>query len=127
MNSKKNLLDHDPNIVVAIDFDGTLTIESCVSDFFSYNLYAIEQAKKIKNLGVTLILWTCREGDILSQITKELKKYGLIFDFVNQGNGKRGNSRKVNADIYIDDRANDGVVNWEKIYQRIQKIKTMEG
>ena len=84
MNSKKNLLDHDPNIVVAIDFDGTLTIESCVSDFFSYNLYAIEQAKKIKNLGVTLILWTCREGDILSQITKELKKYELIRNILNQ-------------------------------------------
>lgn len=43
---KKELLDHDPNIVVAIDFDGTLTIESCVSDFLVITFMPLSKPKR---------------------------------------------------------------------------------
>ena len=44
-----------------------------------------------------------------------MRLYGLWFDYANEY-PHRGNSRKLNADIYVDDRANNGVIDWSGIY-----------
>lgn len=46
--------------VVAVDFDGTLTIKDEYPNVGELNLLAIEYLKKYKELGGKLILFTCR-------------------------------------------------------------------
>ena len=60
--------------------------------------------------GAKLILWTCREGELLDKAVAWCEERGLFFDAVNdnipESIEKYGNNcRKVSADIYIDDRS----------------------
>ena len=114
----------DYNVVVAIDLDGTLTKkDNFPSNDYEFNFTAIKWVKKIQALGVIIILWTCGNGYILEEKIKQLKEQDLIFDYINDYKNIRGTSRKINADIYIDDRANDGKIKWRKIYKKIKKIQ----
>lgn len=94
--------------IYAIDFDGTLC-ESAFSEIGSPNLALIEHLKRRKQ-GNKLILWTCRVGDRLQEAVEWCKKYGLEFDAVNENLPEMieqwgGESRKVFADVYIDDKS----------------------
>ena len=104
----------DKTVLVAVDFDGTLAQE------LTENLFApaIEWTKKIQGAGAKVILWSCREGDILQKAIEACKKQGLVFDYINEGNGLRPDSRKINADIYIDDRAIVGEIDWKSFFQK---------
>ena len=69
----------------------------------------IEKAKKLQAEGHTLILWTCRTGELLKNAVDFLKTYGLTFNYVNDHNvayvkafGEGG--KKVGADYYVDDK-----------------------
>ena len=60
--------------------------------------------------GTALILWTCRQGKQLEAAVSWCKKQGLTFNTVNQNLKERirafhGDTRKISADIYIEDRA----------------------
>lgn len=94
--------------VYAVDFDGTLSLGK-------YPALDEPNKKLITNLierqqaGDKIILWTCREGDLLKSAIKFCLHYGLKFDAINDNvkeNKDRwdNNSRKVFADYYIDDR-----------------------
>lgn len=96
--------------IIAVDFDGTL----CENKWpeigepnwdLIYNL--IEQKEKY---GTKLILWTCRVGDKLKEAVDWCKERTLIFDAVNENLPEiiemmGGDTRKIYADEYIDDRA----------------------
>ena len=94
-------------MIIAVDFDGTLCEENWPGigppkiDLINY---LIEEQKK----GTKLILWTMREGDYLQEALDWCEGLGLIFDAVNDNLEERvkmygHNSRKVYADIYLDD------------------------
>ena len=96
--------------VIAIDFDGTLCenawpeIGKPRADVILFALVA-RDAYKCK-----LILWTCREGEMLDKAVAWCKDHGIEFDAINANLPERiekyGNDcRKVSADIYIDDKA----------------------
>lgn len=53
-----------------------------------------------------MILWTCRNGEMLEAAVQACRAVGIVFDAVNENIRKyRGNdSRKVWADLYIDDK-----------------------
>ena len=95
--------------VVAVDFDGTL----CESDWPRIGpprLEVIDTLIKSRKNGDRLILWTCREGKLLENALEWCRQYGLEFDSVNENLPERiaefgSDSRKVSADIYLDDRA----------------------
>lgn len=62
-----------------------------------------------KRNGDKLILWTCRRGVYLAQAVKWCKNKGLEFDAINKNLPEsietyNGDTRKVFADIYIDDK-----------------------
>ena len=95
--------------IIAVDFDDTLCMNKW-PDIGEPNQSLIEWLKQEKLTGTKLILWTCRTGDMLELAVKWCADHGLYFDAINdnipEATEKFGsNSRKVFADIYIDDKA----------------------
>ena len=92
-------------MIYAVDFDGTL----CESKFpliGKPNIALIEFLKTEKQHGNRLILYTMREGIVLTEALDWCKKFGLTFDAVNDNLPDQiyyENTRKVYADVYIDD------------------------
>ena len=96
-------------MIIAVDFDGTLC-EDAYPEIGSANFYLILQLKGRQAMGDKLILWTCRAGEALAEAVEWCSHYGLHFDAINDNVpetlAKYGNnSRKITADIYLDDRA----------------------
>lgn len=95
--------------IYAVDFDGTLCRGSRYPTIGAPNYYLIEFLKERRNQGDIVILWTCREGNLLEDAVSWCEKYGLEFDYIN-ANTERikktfGNDcRKIFANYYIDDR-----------------------
>lgn len=94
----------------AIDFDGTLAVGNKFPNIGKPNVSLIELLKMAKNLGVRLILWTSREGNYLTEAVEWCKDHGLEFDAINDNlpeivEAFGTNSRKVVANLFIDDRA----------------------
>lgn len=104
-------MSHLPNTVIyAVDFDDTL----CYShwpDLGEPNLPLIKALIKKRELGIKLILWTCRNNEPLQKAVDFCKSYGLEFDAVNENLPEildlyQGiDSRKVTADFYLDDKS----------------------
>ena len=95
--------------IYAVDFDGTLCEDSW-PDIGKPNCILIPALLELKANGDKLILWTCRTGDLLVKAVAWCKKQGLEFDAINENLpemiGQVGSeSRKVFADIYIDDKS----------------------
>lgn len=95
--------------IYAVDFDGTLC-ESVFPGIGFPNVALIEHLKKRRKQGNKIILWTCRVGKNLDDAVKWCKDFGLEFDAINDNIPENiekygNNSRKVFADVYIDDKA----------------------
>lgn len=96
-------------IIYAVDFDGTLC-ESNFPEIGEPNKTLISRLIKRKNKGHKIILWTCRVGERLREAVDWCKQFGLEFDAVNENLPEivaewGGESRKIFADVYIDDKA----------------------
>ena len=68
---------------IAIDFDGCL----CTDTFPAIgepNWAVINRAKAEQRRGAGLILWTCREGQLLQEAVEACQSWGLTFDSVNE-------------------------------------------
>lgn len=94
--------------IIAVDFDGTLC-ENKWPEIGKPNTELIAYLKKRQAAGDKLILWTCRVDDILRNAVAWSAAQGLIFDAVNENLPETlewmgGDSRKIFANEYIDDR-----------------------
>ena len=95
--------------VIAIDFDGCICT-SAWPEIGEPNWGVINRAKAEKDAGAELILWTCREGELLEAALKACYAWGLTFDAVNDNTPRMvelygNNPRKVSAAEYWDDHA----------------------
>lgn len=102
-------MDLNGNQVIAVDFDGTLCKQAW-PEIGEENEILIEHLKEQQAAGAGLILWTNREGDLLEEAVEWCKAHGLTFDAVNANLPElidlyKNDCRKINADIYIDDKA----------------------
>lgn len=94
--------------IFAVDFDGTLAIGEYGNKQvpnISLMGYLIQERRR----GNKVILWTCRTGEHLEDAVRFCNGYGLEFDAVNENLPEiiadyGGDTRKVFADFYIDDR-----------------------
>lgn len=98
-------------MVIAVDFDGTLCEDKFPSIGVPNNKLITYLLDKQMN-GDKLILWTCRTKSYLADAIKWCATFGLFFDAINDNlqeikNLYGGDSRKIFADVYIDDRANN--------------------
>ena len=109
-------------VIVAVDFDGTLTYPHGLGDPYVINPRAVAWCKRARKLGATLILWTCRHGEGLSKPMQDLNALGLPFGFVNRDPGQRNSSAKVNADIYVDDKSYPRGIPWHGLMRRLKKL-----
>ncbi len=95
--------------VIAIDFDGCLCREQ-FPEVGPPNWPVIRRALAEQRAGSCLVLWTCREGDLLEEAVEACQSWGLEFEAVNENPAWRiayfgSDCRKVGADEYWDDRA----------------------
>jgi len=99
-----------PKPIWAVDFDGTLSVGNKFPNIGKPNVSIIELLKMARAMGVRLILWTSREGNYLTEAVEWCKDQGLEFDAINDNLPEivekyGNNSRKVIANLFIDDRA----------------------
>jgi hypothetical protein len=100
--------------VLAVDFDGSL----CVHAFPNIGIVTPRHelvhrlVRHLHKLGWVIVLWTCREdvqeGAYLSQALAWCKAMNIPIDYANEyPHPDFGGfaSRKVYADIYLDDKA----------------------
>lgn len=109
-------------MIIAVDFDGTI-VQHKYPKIGKEIPYAVKTLKLIQEKGHKLKLWTYRSGKELEEAIKFCEKRGLIFNAVNNDfEGEEFDntySRKIYADIYIDDRNLMGIPDWERIYELI--------
>ena len=109
-------------MTIAVDFDGTI-VEHVYPKIGKEVPFAFEVLKKLQAEGHTLLLWTVRNADLLDEAVDYCKKNGLVFYAVNQNfpeENKGEYSRKITADLYIDDRNIGGLPDWGLIYRMIK-------
>ncbi len=113
-----------PTLTIAIDFDGTI-VENKYPEIGKPLLFAFETLKKLQEDGHNLILWTYRKGTRLEEAVTFCKKNGITFYAVNKSYPEEkydeSLSRKILADIFIDDRNIGGMLGWGEIYQMISQ------
>lgn len=97
--------------IIAVDFDGTLCKDAWPGiGEPNWSLICFLQDSQLE--GAKVILWTCRDGVMLDNAIEWCKNQGLYFDAVNDNLPESikkfgSNSRKIFADVYIDDKATD--------------------
>lgn len=94
--------------IIAVDFDNTICFSNW-PDLGEPNVRLIRALKELKQNGNKLILWTCRNGTDLQRAVVWCEQQGLHFDAINENLPETialygGDSRKITADYYIDDR-----------------------
>lgn len=112
-------------MTIAVDFDGTI-VEHKYPAIGREIPFAIETLKKLRDEHHKLILWTVREGHLLDEALAFCRERGLEFYAVNRDypeeEKERNNhySRKLKADIFIDDRNLGGLPDWGTIYEMVR-------
>ena len=111
--------------IIAVDFDGTI-VEDAYPRIGKPMLFAFESLKQLQSQGHRLILWTYRAGKALDEAVDFCKENGIEFYAVNASfEGETFDvltqSRKINADLFIDDRNLGGFPGWGEVLQIIEK------
>jgi hypothetical protein len=105
---------------IAVDFDGTIVTDE-YPKIGKPIIFAFETLKKLQEQGHRLILWTYRYGKALDEAVAFCEQNGLVFYAVNKSFPEEEfdpkYSRKINADLFIDDRNIGGLKGWGEIYQ----------
>ena len=108
--------------VIAVDFDGTI-VEHKYPEIGKEMLFAFATLKALQLKGHKLILWTIRTGDLLQEAVDYCKKNGVEFYAVNKNYPEEvldeKTSRKLNAEIFIDDRTIGGFIGWSEVWQAL--------
>lgn len=111
-------------MIIAVDFDGTI-VEHAYPKIGRPIPFAIETLIMLKEEGYRLILWTVREGRLLQEAIDYCASNGLTFFAENEnyrGEREEGNSpaRKLQAELFIDDRNLGGLPDWGVIYEAVR-------
>jgi len=108
--------------VLAIDFDGTI-VDNKYPAIGKPKLFAFETLKKLQKKGFVLILWTYRSGRSLEEAVEFCRQEEIEFYAVNKSYPEEDYSedisRKINADVFIDDRNVGGFIGWVSIYREL--------
>ena len=107
-------------MTIAIDFDGTI-VEHKYPKIGDEIPFATDTLKMLIKDGHRLILWSVREGDLLQEAVDWCHARGVEFwavnkDYPEEEKDKNNHfSRKLKADMFIDDRNFGGLPDWGTI------------
>jgi len=109
-------------ITIAVDFDGTI-VEHAFPEIGKEMLFAFETLKALQDKGHRLVLWTFRDGKTLEDAVAFCKERGIEFYAVNKSFPEEdfdlSMSRKISADMFIDDRNIGGFPGWSDVWQML--------
>ena len=113
------------SLLIAVDFDGTI-VEDAYPRVGKPMPFALETIKMLQADGHRIILWTYRHGKALKDAEEFMIKNGIPPYAVNRSYPEEEShpndvSRKINADLFIDDRNFGGFPGWGAIYQKLNK------
>lgn len=127
-----NKKDNYKKLILAIDFDGTIVNHEFPKIGY-LKPYAKQVIQRWKEEGHKIIIWTCRNQSEpehpewtqapISAVIEFLNKNKIPFDTVNSDVPNLGfwlQSRKVYADVYIDDRNMGGFKGWVHAAKQIE-------
>ena len=118
-------------MVIAVDFDGTI-VEHMYPKIGNEIPFATDTLKELIKDGHQLILWSVREDGLLQEAVDWCHRRGVDFwavnkDYPEEERSKNNHfSRKLKADMFIDDRNVGGLPDWGTIYQMIKYNETWE-
>ena len=117
-------------MTIAVDFDGTI-VEHRYPKIGEEIPFATETLKILAQERHKLILLTVREGELLEEAIEWCRQRGVFFysvnkDYPEEEKSHNGFSRKLKADLFIDDRNLGGLPDWGTIYQMIHEQKPYE-
>lgn len=84
-------------MVIAVDFDGTLTDKDIFPQIGEMKEYALEAIHNLQAAGNKIVLWTCREGRYLDDAREWLNEHGIDLDFYNKRTNYYINEKRKNA------------------------------
>lgn len=117
------------DIKIAVDFDGTI-VDHEYPGIGKEKLFAFRTLKELEKMGAKLILWTFRTGKELDEAVNFCRENGIEFYAVNRNYPEEvytsDISRKIDADIYIDDKNIGGFPGWSEIWQMINPYELHE-
>lgn len=107
---------------IAVDFDGTI-VEHEYPKIGKEMMFAFATLKELQKKGHKLILFTYRVGPLLDEAVEYCKKNGVEFYAVNKNYPEEeiteSTPRKLNVDIFIDDRNVGGFIGWSAVWQTL--------
>lgn len=118
-------------MTIAVDFDGTI-VEHRYPAIGREIPFAIDTLKRLAAERHRIILWSVREGRLLDEAVAFCRERGLEFyavnrDYPEEETGRNNHySRKIKADLFIDDRNLGGLPDWGTIYQMVHDGLTYE-
>lgn len=115
-------------MIIAVDFDGTI-VEHDYPKIGQSIPFAIETLLKLQGEGHILLLWTFRTGSQLQEALDYCEGKGLRFYAANKNHPDEDETkapRKLNADIFIDDRNIGGLPDWGVIYNLVKKNNNLD-
>ena len=113
-------------MIIAVDFDGTI-VEHRYPEIGKEIPFAISTLKRLQEERHRLVLWTVREGTLLEEAVEFCRQRGLEFYAVNANFPEEKATtyttpcRKLNADLFIDDRNVGALPDWGVIYELIHR------
>ena len=118
-------------MIIAVDFDGTI-VEHKYPAIGKEIPFATASLRQLIQDGHKLILWSVREGELLEEAVKWCEQRGVRFYAVNADldedaaahQGTAHYSRKIKADVFIDDRNVGGLPDWATYAQRLEMSAT---
>ena len=106
-------------MIIAVDFDGTV-VEHQYPDIGPLKPGAKEALKAFKLAGHKIAIWTCRMGQEEKDVRAFLSVNDIPFDTINNPiMGADLGTRKIYADLYIDDKGLHFDDNWDEIRRNI--------
>ena len=116
-------------MVIALDFDGTI-VEHKYPAIGEEIPFATETIRMLIAERHKVILWSVREGKLLDEAVNWCRERGIEFYAVNRDypeetmTNNNHFSRKLKADLFIDDRNLGGLPDWGMIYQMVHNNMT---
>ena len=122
-------MEHLENLRIAVDFDGTI-VEHEYPAIGKEMLFAFEALRELQKAGSLLILWTFRTGTELEEAVNFCTSRGIEFYAVNRNYPEEvfdeNTPRKLNVDIFIDDRNVGGFPGWGEVWQTLSGYDDLE-